>query len=111
MERDEQIAVVQFLRVKKIPFYAVPNGGSRHMIEAARMKQEGVSSGVPDLVIFLPTKSLYIEMKRKKGGRVSPTQKQWIETINQYPYAHAVVCHGATEAINTIKEHLCDTKT
>ena len=67
MERDEQIAVVQFLRVKKIPFYAVPNGGSRHMIEAARMKQEGVSSGVPDLVIFLPTKSLYIEMKRKKG--------------------------------------------
>ena len=107
MERDEQIAVVQFLRVKKLPFYAIPNGGSRHYIEAARMKQEGVSAGVPDLCVFLPTKVLYIEMKRKKGGRVSPAQKQWIETINQYPYSHAAVCHGATEAINTIKEHLC----
>lgn len=109
MERDEQIAVVQFLRVKKIPFYAIPNGGSRHKVEAARMKQEGVSSGVPDLCLLLPHKVLYIEMKRKKGGQTSPNQKQWIKTINEFPYAHAVVCHGATEAIQAIKEHLCDT--
>jgi hypothetical protein len=37
---------------------------------------EGVSPGVPDL--FIPDWLLWVEMKREKGGRVSPEQKDWI---------------------------------
>lgn len=105
-ERDEQIAVVKFLELKRILFYAVPNGGSRHIAEATRMKQEGVRAGVPDLAIFLKDHILYLEMKREKGGRVSPAQKEWIVKINKYPYAEAIVCKGAKEAIEQIQLRL-----
>jgi hypothetical protein len=47
--------------------HAIPNGGLRDRITAARLKAEGVKRGVPD--VFLPAPigewhGLYIEMKR-----------------------------------------------
>jgi hypothetical protein len=57
-----------------------PNGGSRHPIEAARMKGMGVTAGIPDLVILgcepvfddLPNSikapaTYFIEVKSAKG--------------------------------------------
>lgn len=56
--------------------HAIPNGGLRDRITAAKLKAEGVKSGVSD--VFLPVKrgvwsGLYIEMK-KPGGK--PTKEQ-----------------------------------
>ena len=55
---------------------AIPNGGIRSASAGASLKAEGVSAGVPDLVV--PEWLLWIEMKREAGGTVSPAQKDWI---------------------------------
>ena len=109
-EREEQIKLVRYLQWNRIPFYAVPNGGSRNPIEAKNMKAEGVSAGVPDICIPVPNKryhGLYIEMKRQKGGRVSEKQKEWIERLNKLGYM-AVVCKGHKVAIETVQDYMKD---
>ncbi len=63
--------------------HAIPNGGKRSKSEAARMKAAGVKPGVPDM--FLPVAregchGLYIELKRRDGGRVSTEQTAWRST-------------------------------
>ena len=42
--------------------FAVPNGGSRHVREAANLKRQGVKPGVSDVIVLIPKKfcfSLY----------------------------------------------------
>lgn len=56
--------------------HAIPNGGKRDIVTAAKLKNEGVKRGVPDL--FLPVArggyhGLYIELKIK-GGKISNHQ-------------------------------------
>lgn len=73
--------------------FAVPNGGKRDAITAARLKAEGVKSGVPD--IFFPCKSaayigLALEMKVPPHGATSPTQKSWHEDLRSEGHAVAV---------------------
>ena len=107
-EREEQIKLVKYLKWNKIPFYAVPNGGSRNPVEGKNLKLEGVSAGVPDICIPVPNKKyhgLYIEMKRQKGGRVSEKQKEWIERLNKLGYL-AVVCKGAEEAKVVVEKYM-----
>ena len=83
----------------------IPNGGYRHPATAARMKAQGVKAGVPDIFLPVPRDGfhgLWIEMKRVKGGKVSPEQKEWIEILNSYGY-FAIVCRGADEAIHALE--------
>ena len=50
--------------------FAVPNGGSRHIREAANLKRQGVKPGVSDVIVLIPKKgfaSLCIEFKTKVG--------------------------------------------
>ena len=77
-EHLEQVRLVSWFR-KTYPdtrILAIPNGGIRSASQGANLKAEGVSAGVPDL--FVPAWSLWVEMKREKGGTVSPAQKDWI---------------------------------
>ena len=88
--------------------YHIPNGGSRSKSEAGRFKAEGVKSGVPD--ICLPVArgryhGLYIELKRVKGGRVSPAQQGWIAALRDQGYC-ACVCKGWDDAAHIIKAYL-----
>lgn len=88
--------------------HASANGGHRHKATAARLKRTGVKAGVPDM--FLPVarngyNGLFIELKRRKGGRVSPEQKAWLKALNEQGY-RAVVCKGADEAIDELKGYL-----
>lgn len=88
--------------------YHIPNGGSRNKAEAARLKAQGVRAGVPD--ICLPAArgcyhGLYIELKRRNGGRVSEAQRGWIEYLENAGYC-ARVCHGWDEARETIEKYL-----
>lgn len=53
--------------------FAVPNGGSRNVLEAKRLQQEGVLAGVSDLIVIAQNKVLFIEMKHGKGKQ---TDKQ-----------------------------------
>ena len=88
--------------------FHIPNGGFRHPATAARMKALGVKPGVPDL--FLPVArgdyyGLWIEMKRRKGGRVSEAQSEWLDALRRQGYK-TIVCCGADAAIAAIEDYL-----
>lgn len=60
-------------------FFAVPNGGKRNKAEAAIMKAEGITAGVSDLILNIPSgryTQLAIEMKDEAGTQ-SPAQKRY----------------------------------
>lgn len=83
-EVKEQIVSALWLDKMKIPFYHVPNGGYRNPIEAVKFKRMGVKAGVPDICIPLARKGyhgLYIELKRKSGGKLSEHQLYWRELL------------------------------
>ena len=114
-EHEEQ---AQFVRMVDAAYprdiaallFAIPNGGRRHIKTACDLKHEGVRSGVPDLFFAYPHKGyagLFIEMKRRKGGRVSDGQKRYIELLRGQCYA-AVVCRGCDEAFNALASYLGD---
>lgn len=77
-EHLEQVRLVSWFRrtFPDVRIFAVPNGGVRSGLQGVKLKAEGVSAGVPDL--FVPAWSLWVEMKRAKGGTVSSEQKDWI---------------------------------
>ena len=89
LERDEQAAIASWLDlvVGEHGWCHVPNGGSRHRGEAARLTSQGVKAGVPDLLIFRrsPThpeaRGIAIEMKRRRGsaksGKTIDGQRAW----------------------------------
>lgn len=74
-EHIEQVQTVAWFRktYENVKIFAIPNGGHRNKITAAKLKAEGVLPGVPDL--FVPEFNLWIEMKRQKGGKLSDSQK------------------------------------
>ena len=97
---------LQYPTMKDILF-AIPNGGSRNKGEAARMKGEGITTGVSDL-IFLKSNRFYgalcIEMK-KPAGRQSDTQKRWQQKteLNGNKY---VICRSLEDFMREIKDYL-----
>jgi hypothetical protein len=104
-EHQEQRLFVMWFRQTHSPvrIFAIPNGGMRSKATAARLKVEGVVSGVPDL--FIPEWRLWVEMKRVKGGRVAPEQKDWIEYLEANGYT-ALVCKGWEDAKKQIEQFL-----
>ena len=90
--------------------YHIPNGGSRNAIEALNLKMQGVKAGVPDLCMPVARggyHGLYIEMKRRKGGKISPEQESWLDALREQGYK-AVICWGWEEAKNIMEEYLND---
>lgn len=88
--------------------FHVPNGGSRNPLEAHNLKLQGVRPGVPDIVLPVPRggfHGLFIELKRRKGGRVSEDQQIWIERLNRLGY-RAVICRGWDAARAEIELYL-----
>ena len=106
-EHDEQAAFVEWLEWNHIKHYAIPNGGSRHKAEAARLKAEGVVPGVPDICIPIPRgekHGLYIEMKYGKN-KTTEAQNKWIAYLSEAGYTCAV-CYSATAAIKVTRGYL-----
>ncbi len=113
-ESDEQICLFEWAEVMQgqIPelrlLFHIPNGGYRNKVTAARMKAEGVKAGVPDLFLPVARKGahgLFIEMKKRKGGKVREEQYVWGKAL-QFEGYQFNVCFGADEARRTICEYL-----
>src|SRR5690606_26352879 len=71
------------------------------------MKRMGVLKGASDLFMAWPNggfHGLFIEVK-SKTGRPTPEQQAFLERMKAVGYK-AVVCYGAEEVINTMKEYL-----
>ena len=117
-EEQEQAAVMEWVTIMRPQYpeledlFHIGNGGLRSKTEAVRLKRIGVKAGVSDLFLPSPTKKyhgLWIELKRKKGGRLSPEQKDWIDRMNKKNYL-AVVANGAEEACDIIYKYLTETE-
>lgn len=115
-EHDEQKALFDWAEMQRRDvlslMFAIPNGGDRHPAVAAKLKAEGVKSGVPD--IFLPVArgeyhGLYIELKKPKdatpAGKATKTQIQWLTNLSDQGY-FAVLCVGWDAARKTIIDYL-----
>ena len=112
-EDQEQITVFNWIAYSKAKYpelafcFHVPNGGSRNVIEAAKLKRMGVLAGVPDIHLPVPSKgfnALYIELKTATG-RVTKEQAKFGEFITNQGGLW-VVCRGAQAAIKQIKDYL-----
>lgn len=78
-----------------------------------KAKRAGLDSAWPDLFLSVPRPKpdggvyhgLYIELKRLKGGTVSPEQRDMHERLRCQGY-RVEVCRGADAAIAVIKDYL-----
>ena len=100
-EHHEQALLIQWFRrfYPKVLIHSIPNGGHRSMSTAIALKVEGTVKGIPDL--FVPAWHLWIEMKRIKGGVLSPDQKEIISYLESVGYTVIVGkgCEDAKEKI------------
>lgn len=88
-------------------YYHCPNGGSRHPIEAAKLKRMGVKPGVPDVFGAVPANGYhghFVEMKAR-GGRVRPEQLAMHEQLRADGY-RVDVCFGWEEGVRAVERYL-----
>lgn len=78
----------------------------------AKLRQQGMRKGVPDVVIPCMRRSgkdvygaLFVEMKRVRFGRASQEQLDFMSALCQAGY-HVVMVKGAREAISAIESYL-----
>lgn len=102
-EHQEQVGFVNWFRLQfpGVLIFAVPNGERRALSVAKRLKAEGAVRGIPDL--FIPAWTMWVEMKRERGGRLSPEQKETIEYLRGIGHA-VIVGKGAQDASRQIME-------
>lgn len=110
-ESDLQKNCVKWFRFAYPQFiiFSIPNGGSRNVIEAVRLKDEGVLAGVSDLFIPKPTRTfggLFIEMKAP-GGKVSEAQKSFMIKMLSLGY-ECKVCHSFDEFREAVDNYLAE---
>lgn len=107
-ETEEEIALSDYCNLMKLRHFHVPQETyTTSWKQKAKNKAQGVSSGVSDHWIVVPTKSgkklVVIELKRQFGNTPSDEQISFINDINEINNVEATVCYGADEAINVIQ--------
>lgn len=116
-EYQECADLARWLNRRAVAYTHVPMGGKRDKKEAAILARIGTKPGVPDYLIFSPpvsvdeslppplhspARGVAIEMKRRRGGRVSKAQSEWMETLRACGWV-AFVAHGARDAIGHLE--------
>lgn len=108
-EEQLQIQCVQWFNIThstKGELFAVPNGGSRNVIEAAHMKRGGVKAGVSDLILVANGCTVFLELKApttykigksgkkvidKKGGVQSEQQKHFQQKVEKLGHNYYLI--------------------
>lgn len=101
--------------------FAVPNGFFGSAGQKAKMKAEGLKSGVPDMILpvskfravdDMPWCGLFVELKTLEHKRVnnplagcSDEQKAWVAFLRSQGY-QCEVAYGWQEAVKVIVEYL-----
>lgn len=113
-EHHQQVVFIEWciLNRQKYPaldsIYHIPNGEMRHPAIAAKLQAAGVKPGVPDLHLPVGSNgyhSLYIEMKRLVGGKLSKAQIEWRERLTANKNC-VCTCEGWQQAVAAIIEYL-----
>lgn len=116
-EHQIQSAFIDWVRLceSMVPelglIYAIPNGGWRNRVVAAKLKAEGVKPGVPDLHLPVargPWHSLYLETKAP-GKDQRPEQKELAWKLMKAGNL-VKVCHSVDDLIRETEEYLARPK-
>jgi hypothetical protein len=96
--------LVRHLEMRTQPrvFWAhIPNGEARGRVTGAILKSMGVKRGVPDLFFVIGGQVHFLELKREKGGTLSPDQKRVHAELRE---AGAIVAtaYGLDDAIERL---------
>ena len=113
IEDAAQAEVIRWARMRQATapelelLYHIPNGGSRGLLEAVRLKRQGVKPGIPDLHLPIARGGyigLWIEMKTATG-RLSEDQRRIIAML--CAEGHRVeVCRSAADAVEVLEDYL-----
>lgn len=111
-EASIQQAICNYLDAKhpRILYCASAGGMRTSMKQAIKMKLTGYRKGFPDMFIYKSNDSfngLAIEVK-KKGGVVSPHQKEWLSRLKEGGYFSCVV-YNLDDAIQIIDSYISNT--
>jgi hypothetical protein len=107
-EHSEQVTVCDALDAAGVCYFAVPNGANVSKRERAKLVAEGLKAGVTDLVVIDPPPARHgapgvaLEMKRRKGGRLSKVQKGWGKKFEDRGWIW-IVAKGADDAIYQLR--------
>lgn len=88
-------------------FFAIPSGGKRDKVTAARLKAEGALPGVPDLMLAVPCggkAGLFLELKTATG-HPSKAQRERQAALKAQGYA-VEVAKGYEAAKDVIANYL-----
>ena len=108
-EAAEQAAFVTWCRLTPgaATIFAIANGGKRRLLEAVRLRNEGVLPGVPDLMLPVAcggAHGLFVEMK-SATGTLSAEQSKRLSELAASGYV-AAACWSAVDAIALTKQYL-----
>jgi hypothetical protein len=107
-EHNLQVSCLNWFRTqhKGKLIYSIPNGGQRNKIVAAKLKAEGVMSGVPDIHIPVPNRfyhGMYIEMK-VKPNKPTDNQLSVMKELEKCGYK-CVVCYSIESFMEEVNRY------
>lgn len=70
--------------------FSVPNGGTRNILEAKKLKLTGQLAGVADLVVLLHQKTIFFELKAEKGVQ-SEVQKIFESNVKKLGFEYHII--------------------
>lgn len=112
-EHRIQVACVRWFRLQYPKLgsvlFAIPNGGRRDAVTGAKLKDEGATAGVSDLILLKSNRfygALCIEMK-KPGGSQSSAQKEWQKEVEAMGNKY-VVCRSLEEFMKVVEEYFAN---
>ena len=96
-EERIQFEIVQWFRNNyclnhhdpKCLIFSVPNDG-KNMMEQMRKKSTGLLAGASDLIVVLPNRIIFVEVKDEKGTQ-QPNQKQFQADVEKLGFEYIVV--------------------
>jgi len=110
-ESVDQRALVEWMDLKGIRYFSVPNGfiagGMNKWAMLARLRAEGMKAGAPDLILVDRANTdgmpVAVEMKRLRGGQLSPEQVAMLAAMRTAGW-HIIIAPGLQSAITQLEE-------
>ena len=91
---QESIINASRLYYPKSLLFAVPNGGKRNPREAVRLKKQGVTPGISDLILIHKGSVYFIEVKTEHGKQ-SLLQSQFQKFVEKEGLKYFIVTSAA----------------
>ena len=111
LEKDMSRAVIGFLeplrKLGLLTYFVNLEGAQRSPRQQVSLKQQGARKGRPDIEVFGPDIVVFIELKRKKGGRLSEHQKAEILALTDLGHeCHVVKADSCEDVVKQVHEIL-----